>query len=498
MSLEALCHMKNDYDVLARLGKLPRKLAALYKDIYDDFFVHTYEVGQPLIRNTFKWLLCIKGSLSSYEFLAAIVQNLSPAPATLTREELLDLCSNFVAYDAGLDKFNFAHPSVREFLEDLPDYSKISSNATAAECCLVYMIGRAESSTARRFLSERFSISETNDRSIRNSFYSHGFGVYAARYGLVHCTAAKTARACESLRPALEVFLMDDSGRQSPLSWWTKRSPYYALPEASRSWWLRNFSTDQSKYSHRGFIYACTFGYPEIVAQYSQSSLPDHTREQALMMSTLADQRDIESQLLEPETKFISSRHVLKSLLNHHDKAYCQENIDFHSEKIVQSILSHCHSDAIDEDDVIHISHGFPSIAPGFLRQYAQSRIGKDMLLRTIELRFHDPAFQVLLSSLEITQDILKSALRNSKLTKRILILLESREGQVEKTLGLLESVSMCKSQEVLEEIILRQGALITPTVIKWLMRKDQDTLINTLVTRNPNIRITPDLMEFF
>lgn len=72
MSLEALCAMRTDCDVLERFGKLPRKLAVLYKEIYDDLFMNSHDVGQPLIQNTFKWLLCIRDSISSHEFLAAI------------------------------------------------------------------------------------------------------------------------------------------------------------------------------------------------------------------------------------------------------------------------------------------------------------------------------------------------------------------------------------------------------------------------------------------
>ncbi len=399
MSLEALRAMKNDYDVLERLGKLPRKLAALYKEIYDDFFTHTYEVGQALIKNTFKWLLCISGSLSSHEFLAAITQTVTPAPTTLTREEVLDLCSNFVVYDASLDKFDFAHPSVREFLEILPDYVDTSSHAAAAECCLVYMIGRAGSFTARKFLSEHYSFSETNDRSVRNSFYSHGFGVYAARYGMVHCSAAKTARGCGSLRPAFELFLIDDSDKYSALSWWIKQPMQQAVPEALRSRYLyfRDCLTCGSP-SHRAVIMACAFGYSEIIAHYSQSSLPERTREQALVISTLADQDDVVARLLDIEEKFIASRTALQHLLDFH---LGRSN----SRETVLSILGHCHSDAIDGSMVIKICRRFPSLISICFRQnlLVNSEVVKYLMLE-------DQSMVVTLLAekpdLQITQDL--------------------------------------------------------------------------------------------
>lgn len=495
MSLEALCAMKNDYDILARLGKLPRKLAVLYKEIYDDLFMHSYDVGQPLIKNTFKWLLCIRDSMSSHEFLAAIAQTVSPAPATLTREELLDLCCSFVAYDTGRDRFEFAHPSVREFLEGLPDYARTSSHAAAAECCLVYMIGRAESLKARNFLSERYSFSETNDRSIRDSFYSHGFGVYAARYGMLHCSAAKSARNCEPLQPVLETFLMDDSGWQSPLSWWMKQK----VPDALRSNSLLDSLTGQSNSLHRAFVVACTFGFSEIVAHHLYSSLPEHTREQALVMSTLSRQDLITLQLLKPTMRYISSRNVLQHLLNRHTKLHPklhpQQRLDRHSENIVQLTLSHCHSVAIDEDIIIYLCYYFPSIAPGFLLQYIQSETGEKVLLRTMELRSDDRIVEVISSTLQITQKMLRSALRNPGLTKRSLNMLESHTGPVETSIGLLDSVATCKSQEVLDEIFLRQGSLITPTMIEGLL-KNNINLLDTLLIRHPDIRVTQDLVE--
>ena len=72
MSLVALYAMKNGSDIKARLGKLPRKLATLYLDIYNSFFMHTYDIGQALITNTFKWLLYMHEPLKSSEFIAAI------------------------------------------------------------------------------------------------------------------------------------------------------------------------------------------------------------------------------------------------------------------------------------------------------------------------------------------------------------------------------------------------------------------------------------------
>lgn len=173
--------MKTDSDIELRLGKFPRKLATLYLEIYDECFVNTYRIGQTLIKNAFKWLLCIQETLKSGEFLAAIAQNLSPAPSTLSKDEIIDLCCNFISLDETLDTFRFAHPSVQEFLRDLPEYTLSSCHGIAAECCLVYLTSRSQSPSIKSFLAHHYLFGDRSERSIRSSVYSHAFGIYATR-----------------------------------------------------------------------------------------------------------------------------------------------------------------------------------------------------------------------------------------------------------------------------------------------------------------------------
>ena len=107
--------MKNGSDMKARLGKLPRKLATLYLDVYNSFFMHKYDIGQALITNAFKWILYMHKPLKSSQFIAAIAQNLSPTPTIISTDELLDLCCKFVDLNLTLDIFRFGHPSPPPF-----------------------------------------------------------------------------------------------------------------------------------------------------------------------------------------------------------------------------------------------------------------------------------------------------------------------------------------------------------------------------------------------
>ena len=155
------------------------------------FFEDTYETSQT-----------VEEPLRSGEFLAANAQNLSPAPSTLKKYELLDLCCNFITLDEGLVTFRFAHPSVKDLLEDLTEYTSESSNALAAECCLVYSTSRAQIPSVRLFLAQTY-VKDRTKPSIRSSTYSHAFGIYAARFVMSHCSNAGTLRSHSPLKDGL-------------------------------------------------------------------------------------------------------------------------------------------------------------------------------------------------------------------------------------------------------------------------------------------------------
>lgn len=81
-------------------------------------------------------LLCLQIPLRTRDFMLALC---SCESASLSAEQLLDLCSNFVVLDTGLDVFRFAHLSVREFLETKEEYEPDKNHALIAEMCLRYL-----------------------------------------------------------------------------------------------------------------------------------------------------------------------------------------------------------------------------------------------------------------------------------------------------------------------------------------------------------------------
>lgn len=135
------------------LGQLPPKLEDLYRELHEKLLKTPAEANREVTINTFSWLLCAQRTLTSKEFLAALSITTRRQFNQLTKEHILELCSNMIVFDSTLDAFRFAHLSVREFLEKQPEYTKKATNALAAERCLLSVLNTVDNSTTRRFLS---------------------------------------------------------------------------------------------------------------------------------------------------------------------------------------------------------------------------------------------------------------------------------------------------------------------------------------------------------
>ena len=154
LQLDVLRALKRDEDVRARLGRLPPKLEQLYLEAYENLISDQGPLSRAIIDNALKWLLCAQQKLRASDFLVAVAANLDTSEGDITNDDLLDLCNNFVVYDDEQDVFRFAHLSVREFLEKMPDFMQVSCCMLTTECCLLQIIASSGCPNTENLMSE--------------------------------------------------------------------------------------------------------------------------------------------------------------------------------------------------------------------------------------------------------------------------------------------------------------------------------------------------------
>ena len=417
MSLEALCSMNNDNDVRSRLGKLPRRLASLYLEIYQGFFENTYETSHALIKNAFKWLLCVEEPLKSGEFLAAIAQNLSPAPPTLKRDELLDLRCNFIILDEGLDTFRFAHPSVKDFLKGLADYTSESSNALAAECCLVYLTSRAQSPPVRRFLAENYDFTKP---SIRSSTYSHAFGIYAARFGMSHCSNAGTLRSCGPLKAIIELFLLSDGARGCPLNLWLTSVSRFKV-ESKLTLVLTAIVVD--KEDSLSFVVACAFGFLEIIDKLLETSMTTYTAVPGPLIALHTENSVLAGRIMATTCKFVSDPRLslADSIIDFVTRADMWLPANRYSSSIITSLLQikGLHIESLMQRILCVPGHN-PSNLLRILKHNSSFGVSADFMITAIKASVRYDVIYELAHRVKPTNELLLLALNNA--TQRLVI----------------------------------------------------------------------------
>ncbi|WQF77080.1 Putative NACHT nucleoside triphosphatase, P-loop containing nucleoside triphosphate hydrolase [Colletotrichum destructivum] len=136
LQLQELCRQRTDEAIVERLGRLPKTLEDLYREILSRIEGFEAETDRLLTRSALSWLLCGQEQLKSDCFLAAVCLTKHDAAYRISKTQLLELCCNLVLYDSTQDAFQFSHLSVREFLESQTVYQLVAVNALVAESCL--------------------------------------------------------------------------------------------------------------------------------------------------------------------------------------------------------------------------------------------------------------------------------------------------------------------------------------------------------------------------
>jgi hypothetical protein len=97
------------------------------------------EPTPSLAERILKLLHCSQQGLGSEGFIFIVCSN-GATRNMLKLSDVLSICCNLVVYDEELDQFQFAHLSVREYLDGREGCPSREINALAAEQCLRYLL----------------------------------------------------------------------------------------------------------------------------------------------------------------------------------------------------------------------------------------------------------------------------------------------------------------------------------------------------------------------
>ena len=141
LSIETLSNSRRiavEKDIRLQLGRLPAELHDQYQAIYNEILDANPSTAS-IAQRAFSWMLAAQRSLSVDEMLrAAAFDNDGYFHEDLDVSGLLDICRNFLMITSfgekdshsSLKVFQMAHLSVREFLEQLPEFSSIPVHTT--------------------------------------------------------------------------------------------------------------------------------------------------------------------------------------------------------------------------------------------------------------------------------------------------------------------------------------------------------------------------------
>ncbi|KAI4121726.1 MAG: hypothetical protein LQ338_006194, partial [Usnochroma carphineum] len=155
LQLNLLCDPTAEQDessIRAKLTELPATLKEAYADIVAEITSSkNSESSREIAQNTFKWLLCAQESLPYDTFLEAIS---STYGQNLEAEWVRSICRSLISQDEENDRFEFAHLSVREHLEQEQRYNLSECHLVAAERCLRAVENSYRSNAVNRAMSD--------------------------------------------------------------------------------------------------------------------------------------------------------------------------------------------------------------------------------------------------------------------------------------------------------------------------------------------------------
>jgi hypothetical protein len=348
-------------------------------------------------------MLSAKRTLTHHDFFVAITAFTDLGADDLDEEFILDLLSNFVVSSTteGDGFFRFAHLSVREFLEQMPEYSIEWTNTFAAEVTLLTLICATDSPSGNDFIDKLgvtpleiapFSEISSNDEGIQ---------AYSLEYWSEHCSlAGEQNRSAEDLnvRNLLHFVLLDDSDDNCPLTWWalSLRSQYIEMAKI-----MKNYQSPQD----RAFLLACAFGLDETVRVTLNHALDDSVKEQGAILAFRNGHASTAKLLIGPQGDSKLREYVLYHLGD------ARRRID-HEPDLVRWLLDMIEPAQITEKVILKAKHLDAEIIGMLLDHNRDLRVTEEMVRKCSGSQGAVEAFMTREPNLEITSDILVTFMR--------------------------------------------------------------------------------------
>ncbi|KAH7076544.1 hypothetical protein BKA63DRAFT_510284 [Paraphoma chrysanthemicola] len=227
MQLQNLC-FSLDADIKEKLSQSPPQLYEFYEQMYNKLATDADRHQGTLFKNILRWLLCAQRSMKTTEFMrvVSVVSETGQEVGPVSTSLVIDICHNFVVLDPQLDTFRFAHLSVREFLEQRPEYYPQKVHCFAARVCLsiaTVPCSRADATSKNLGSAVEIPIA---------------FSEYADIYWAKHCQFVGSGRSTGHLKLALARFLSQSDQMNSCTSLWIDRLFQYS----SRDFWISSDS----------------------------------------------------------------------------------------------------------------------------------------------------------------------------------------------------------------------------------------------------------------
>ncbi|KAJ4186933.1 hypothetical protein NW759_016926 [Fusarium solani] len=511
LQLQALCQQTTDAAILERLGRLPRTLAELYREILAKIEKLDADADRQLAQNALSWLLCAREQLRSDVFLAAVSVTKDGSASAISKDQLLQLCCNLVIFDSAVDAFRFSHLSVREFLEDQEMYKPAPANALVAEACLSNLDRMAPEASPRTpllkysclFWAEhaRAAAQETQTRlnEVLRKFLSveqDQTCFYRWRKSVeellndpeVHRKTALKLRATMSYTPPvlLVVCAYDLSGVLSPGQWrqLAQKRPRNKEGATHQEVAVRYGSGDILKWHfNNGILFEVTKEVVKAAAGNEESG--------EKVMALLLDKCGADIQITEEVVKaaagnWRSGKEILALLL---DKCGAEIQITEEVVKtVVRSFDQTIFRQLLDKRGAeIKITEEVVKAAAGNWRS------GKEILALLLQKRG---------AEIQITEEVVKTAAGN--LGKGILaLLLDKRGAEIQITEGVVKAAARnsLSGKEILALLLDKCGAeiKITEEVIKAAVKNDwsgKEILALLLGKRGAEIKITEEVVK--